>query len=219
MVGTVKDRKLCWLNTAQSALQCISMLDLIVSQNLPSLISTAPEDFLLPTLGGAQPESEPMAADQPSNPKSNIPILMPLPSYIDSASLSKILLDWLTDNWYLLDSNAELIYLCEPHLRHCAVIADHRILSRPLSVELDATEGLLFVSRHGDKSRFGPQSAGPAILKMALDGSKVEILVDVRLVKPAQITLDVTKRRLYWIDEFLGEFFNCLPFNDFKFFI
>ncbi len=132
-------------------------------------------------------------------------MLLYLPGYLNVASISRVLLDWLTDNWYLLDGSSELLYLCSPPLTACTVIADHSVLSRPLAVELDATEGLLFISRHGDRSRLGPKSLGPAILRCSLDGGNVQTLVDVRIVEPRQLAVDVPQRKLYWVDVYLGK--------------
>ena len=181
MLGTTKDGNLCWLNPSQSSIQCISMLTTFVAQKLSTQ------------------QSEPLPDPLEISEKFPIAILSDQPLHPNNT------LNWLTDNWYLLDSQAELLYLCDNPLKHCLVIADHAHLSRPLALEIDATEGLLFFARHGDKARFGPQSVGPAIVKMTLDGGQVTTLVDVRLVKPALITLDIQTRKLYWIDTYLSK--------------
>lgn len=181
MLTITKDRRVCWLDAGKRAIQCISLLQLLV----PPSVKT--------------PKS-----DQSDNSSSE---LFYLPSYLNVDSISRVLVDWLTDNWYLLDGRSELLYLCSPPLSACTVIANHSVLSRPLAAELDATEGLLFISRHGDRSRLGPKSLGPAILKCSLDGSNVQTLVDVRIVEPRQLAVDVPQRKLYWVDVYLGMIF------------
>ena len=135
----------------------------------------------------------------------NVTTMAHLPSYIDTSSIIKIHFNWITKNWIILNGKSELIYICTTHFDHCNVIADYTILSRPLTMELDPTEGLIFVSRYGDRSKVGPLSMGPAILKLMLDGlNKTTVLIDVRLVHPYLMSLDRTNRKLYWIDKFLG---------------
>lgn len=192
MLTITKDRRVCWLDAGQRAIQCISLLQLLVPPSAQTPKNT-PKSEQLDQVGNVSAASNSAAE------------LFYLPSYLNVDSISRVLVDWLTDNWYLLDGRSELLYLCSPPLSACTLIADHSVLSRPLAVELDATEGLLFISRHGDRSRLGPKSLGPAIFKCSLDGSNVQTLVDVRIVEPRQLAVDVPQRKLYWVDVYLGK--------------
>lgn len=178
MLTITKDSNICWLNGKSSSIQCVSTLLVLDAE----------------TSNTTEPK-----VDKPS------PETLSLPNYIDASAISRITLDWLTDNWYLLDSEHEVIYLCTYRFEQCIVVMDYRLLSRPICLELDATEGLMFVTRRGDKSRIEDKSIGPAILRASHDGTEAIVLVDTRLLEPAHLSLDATQRRVFWVDTQLGK--------------
>lgn len=180
MLTIIRESMICWLNKKITSIEC------------------APTTIFESLTDPVNEQLEPKSSTVP--PKETFLI----PTSIDATAITKIAFDWLTDNWYLLDSKNELIYLCSHHFEQCIVVMDYHLLTGALSIELDATEGLLFVSRRGDKSRIDKQSIGPAILKANFDGSHSTVLVDIRLLEPAYLSLDASIRRIYWIDTQLG---------------
>ena len=191
----------CWINLIKSAIQCKA--DLI--QSSKERIKNSNKEFFFP-----------------------------LPKYIQAKAITRLLINY--PEWYLLDSESELIYKCyyyynyhyyhylnnqqsspmyhnHPQPQNCSVMVDHRILSRPLAMELDPINGWMFISCHGDRSRFGRTTTvtGPAIFKASLKTSNIYnhnrdviTLVNIRLVEPSLITLDNANKRVYWIDTYLG---------------
>ncbi|KAL8579462.1 hypothetical protein ACOMHN_026827 [Nucella lapillus] len=102
--------------------------------------------------------------------------------------------DWVSGNWYFADEVREQIFVCTSDGTHCKTVM-HMDISRPKSLALDPTRGYMFYTDWATSSRIG---------RADLDGgNRIIDLVSKKIVHPHGITLDFTKRHLYWGDSFL----------------
>lgn len=70
-------------------------------------------------------------------------------------------------------------------------------LFNPTSFSLDPHEGLLFFT---DSGFYSDKLRGPRIEKALMDGRNRQVLVKDKLLEPIAITVDLIKKRLFWID-------------------
>lgn len=177
-VSKTSDSRLCRLIRSNHTIQCHSMVMLLTNQIRPSSVP-------------------------PASREKNYR----LPQFIEAQSIKHLALDWLTLNWYLLDAKSELLYMCNAGLETCAVVLDHRVMRGPLAFDLDAAEGWMFLSLRGDGNTMAGLATGhaPVILRAQLNGIEVTPIVDIRLVEPAMMSIDLQMRRLYWIDVYLSK--------------
>ncbi|KAI4468942.1 vitellogenin receptor-like protein-related-related [Holotrichia oblita] len=120
---------------------------------------------------------------------------LPSPSaYGKLSQVQQIALDWVSENWYLLDDNQEIILLCNKNLDKCKVIIEKN-LDKPKSLALDPTIGYMYFSRWGNSP--------PVIERCQMDGSNRVALIDYKIVFPYGITVDYSTSQVYWLDTFL----------------
>lgn len=108
--------------------------------------------------------------------------------------IQQIALDWVSENWYLMDDNQEIILLCSKNLSKCRVIVE-RNLDKPKSLALDPTIGYVYFSKWGNSP--------PIIERCRMDGSERTTLIDYKIVFPYGITVDYSTSQIYWLDTFL----------------
>ncbi|XP_039746200.1 low-density lipoprotein receptor-related protein 1 [Pararge aegeria] len=117
---------------------------------------------------------------------------LPAPElFADLSSVSHLAVDWLAGNWYFADEAREVVYACEPALRHCRVL----LQAKPRGLALDPGAGLLFWSEWGA----GP----PAVRRASLAGREARALAAARLVYPGALCAEPAARLLYWADAYL----------------
>ncbi|KAI9558491.1 hypothetical protein GHT06_015278 [Daphnia sinensis] len=119
---------------------------------------------------------------------------LPPPTMFSLNTVSQIALDWLSGNWYFLDDNKELIFLCNSTLTICTTVVEVN-LNKPRALALDPPNGLMFFTVFGYNS--------PRIERAALDGSNRQIVVSDKVVYPVGLALDLANNYIYWIDTYL----------------
>nr|CAD7435281.1 unnamed protein product [Timema monikensis] len=65
---------------------------------------------------------------------------LPSPAMFPLDSMTHIALDWISSNWYFLDDNREMVFLCNSTLASCVILIDVN-LSKPRGIALDPTKG------------------------------------------------------------------------------
>lgn len=103
------------------------------------------------------------------------------------AVFSELRLDWLSGNWYFLNEDDGLVYLCTNAVNYCRLIL-HQV-EHPSSLVLDPTKGYLFYT-----------DWSPSLSRALLDGSNRTALVKTNIYHPSGITLDLANEHVYWID-------------------
>ncbi|XP_052902166.1 low-density lipoprotein receptor-related protein 1 [Anopheles moucheti] len=107
-----------------------------------------------------------------------------------------IRLDWVSGNWYYLDQQREIIFVCSPQMLHCAIVVEalSEVL-RPRRMALDPTKGFLFFSKWG--------SGDVSIERSLLDGTNRSSIVLNKIITPLDIALDLVMQHVYWVDTHL----------------
>ncbi|XP_063218358.1 prolow-density lipoprotein receptor-related protein 1 [Bacillus rossius redtenbacheri] len=119
---------------------------------------------------------------------------LPSPSLFHLYSLTHIVLDWVSGNWYFLDDTREMIFLCNSTLSSCIVLVDVN-LSKPRGIALDPTKGFMFFTKWG---------ASMAMLERSLmDGTNRTVLVNQKIVYPYGVAVDFPAQHVYWVDTYL----------------
>lgn len=96
-------------------------------------------------------------------------------------------LDWLSGNWYFLNEDDGLVYLCANAITFCRLIL-HQV-EHPSSLVLDPTKGYLFYT-----------DWSPSLSRALLDGTNRTALVKTNIYHPSGVTLDLANEHVYWID-------------------
>lgn len=52
-------------------------------------------------------------------------------------------LDWVSGNWYYVDDDRDMIYMCTSTMKYCDILIDVN-LNKPRSIALDPTKGYVF---------------------------------------------------------------------------
>ncbi|XP_058118715.1 prolow-density lipoprotein receptor-related protein 1 [Anopheles ziemanni] len=123
---------------------------------------------------------------------------MPRPDLFTSLdNVVDIRLDWVSGNWYFLDEEREIIFVCSPQMQHCAIVVETLSEAlRPRRMALDPTKGFLFFSHwssHEDAS----------IERSLLDGTNRTSIVLNKIINPLDIALDLVLEHVYWVDTHL----------------
>ncbi|XP_049539126.1 low-density lipoprotein receptor-related protein 1B [Anopheles darlingi] len=107
-----------------------------------------------------------------------------------------IRLDWVSGNWYFLDEEREVIFVCSPQLQHCSIVVEALAETlRPRRMALDPTKGFLFFSKWGNLEA--------SIERSLLDGSNRTSIVLHKIINPLDVALDLVLQHVYWVDTHL----------------
>ncbi|XP_030387623.1 low-density lipoprotein receptor-related protein 1 [Scaptodrosophila lebanonensis] len=109
------------------------------------------------------------------------PFISPLQFFVE------LRLDWLSRNWYLLNEDDGLVYLCTNAMTYCRVILSE--VQHPSSLVLDPLNGYMFYT-----------DGSPSLSRSLLDGKNVTSLVTTQIYHPSSVTLDLPNKQVYWID-------------------
>lgn len=120
-----------------------------------------------------------------------MPALSPL---LEVESIQQIALDWITENWYFMDDQREVILVCTHNLRWCNMLIENN-LSKPRAITLDPTTGYLFFTKWGHSS--------PMLERCKMDGTDRKAIVDHTIVYPYGVAVDYPKKHVYWVDTYL----------------
>ncbi|CAB3232339.1 unnamed protein product [Arctia plantaginis] len=112
----------------------------------------------------------------------------------DVSAVSHLAIDWVSNNWYLVDGGREALYACEVSLHHCRLLVDSA-LAKVHGFALDPSAGWMFWTVWG--------ATPPRVERAALDGAGREALATLKLVYPSALTLDLAARVVYWADAYL----------------
>lgn len=55
-----------------------------------------------------------------------------------------VALDWVSGNWYYVDDDRDMIYMCTSTMKYCNILIDVN-LNRPRSIALDPTKGYVLI--------------------------------------------------------------------------
>jgi len=55
-----------------------------------------------------------------------------------------VALDWISGNWYYVDDDRAMIYMCTSSMKYCDILIDVN-LNKPRSIALDPTKGYVFL--------------------------------------------------------------------------
>ncbi|KAK3082618.1 hypothetical protein FSP39_000605 [Pinctada imbricata] len=101
--------------------------------------------------------------------------------------------DWLTNNWYFVDSVYQRVILCNSMASMCRRVLKFDGESKPKAVALDPNEGYMFVTiQHS--------SVHGSIGRALLDGSELQEIASDKIVSPSSIMIDYANKHLYWGD-------------------
>lgn len=121
-------------------------------------------------------------------------VLRPTSNLVEPHTVNQMLFDWVAENWYFLDLDREIIYVCNKNLSWCRIVVENN-LGSPRGMALDPLRGFLFFTRYG--------VSPPALERCLLDGTSRKIIVEYKILYPYRITLDLPNQRLYWVDHYL----------------
>jgi low density lipoprotein-related protein 2 len=106
-----------------------------------------------------------------------------------------IAVDWVTNN----------LYICERRLSRIDILsADGQLRTNfittniysPSSLAIDPLVGYLFYTDEGGFSKL----QAPKIVRVQLDGRERFTLISQKLLEPVALTIDLIKKRVYWLD-------------------
>ncbi|KAI3389567.1 hypothetical protein SNEBB_009857 [Seison nebaliae] len=112
--------------------------------------------------------------------------------------VSNIALDWTTGILYIVDRGAGRIDVINTTKAN-SIGNLFSGLFRPHSIALDPYYALMFITVHGDESARSPHKR-PAIERAHLDGRGVEQVITTEIKEPTGITIDLMKKRIFWVD-------------------
>lgn len=120
---------------------------------------------------------------------------MPAPDIFSGMeSIEQLCLDWISGNWYFLDDQKEIIFVCSPAMQHCTIVLESN-LGKPRGMALDPTKGFIFYTKWG--------SSQASLDRAFLDGTNVKQLVTDKIVYPHGITVDLAMSHIYYVDTYL----------------
>ncbi|KAL9703738.1 hypothetical protein quinque_007256 [Culex quinquefasciatus] len=120
---------------------------------------------------------------------------MPLPDLFPNInSIDHISIDWISGNWYYLDDQREIIFVCSGQMRHCTIILENDLM-KPRGMALDPTKGFLFFTKWGNSLA--------SVERSFLDGSNRTSIVLKKIVYPHGVALDLAMQHVYWVDTYL----------------
>ncbi|XP_055528067.1 prolow-density lipoprotein receptor-related protein 1 [Wyeomyia smithii] len=120
---------------------------------------------------------------------------MPLPDLFPNIdSIDHISIDWISGNWYFLDDQREVIFVCSGQMKHCTIIHEND-LAKPRGMALDPTKGYMFLTKWG--------SSLASVERSFLDGANRSSIVLKKIVYPHGVALDLALQHVYWVDTYL----------------
>lgn len=100
-------------------------------------------------------------------------------------------MDWTSGNWYFLNTEFGVIFVCSPLMQFCNIIVES-FENKPKSLALDPTKGFMFYTKWEKSS----------LDRAHMDGSDSVVLVSSKIIYPLGITLDLANEHVYWVDTY-----------------
>lgn len=120
---------------------------------------------------------------------------MPLPDLFPNIdSVDQVSIDWISGNWYFLDDQREIIFVCSASMQHCSIVLENDLM-KPRGMALDPTVGFLFFTKWGKSLA--------SVERSFLDGSNRTSIVLKKIVYPHGVALDLALQHTYWVDTYL----------------
>lgn len=123
--------------------------------------------------------------------------------------ISQFSLDWISRNWYFLDTANNFIFVCTNEMKFCKTIVpstkNNQVKLKTFA--LDPTAGFLFVTKHNPTNR-----EGSAIMRYDLDGSNMLSLLQEKIFFPNDISLDIAMKKIYFLDQYF-DFIQICDYN------
>lgn len=120
---------------------------------------------------------------------------MPSPDiFTNMDTIDQIALDWVSGNWYFLDDQKEIIFVCTAAMRHCTIILENNS-AKPRGMALDPTKGFIFYTKWTNSIA--------SLDRAWLDGTETKSIVTDKIVYPHGITLDLAMMHVYWVDTYM----------------
>ena len=117
----------------------------------------------------------------------------------------ELAVDWLTDKVYLVQKSLARIDVFTPNGQNRTDLLTSDIF-RPTSIALDPNENFLFFTDAGNS---GNKLQPPKIERAFMDGTGRHVIVTEKLIEPIAITLDIVKKRVFWIDRKYDHLESC----------
>lgn len=109
-------------------------------------------------------------------------------------SVDQVSIDWISGNWYFLDDQREIIFVCSASMQHCSIVLENDLM-KPRGMALDPTVGFLFFTKWGKSLA--------SVERSFLDGSNRTSIVLKKIVYPHGVALDLALQHTYWVDTYL----------------
>ncbi|XP_043066692.1 low-density lipoprotein receptor-related protein 1 isoform X1 [Drosophila bipectinata] len=109
------------------------------------------------------------------------------PSIATRQFFTELRLDWLSGNWYLLNEDDGMVYLCTNAMTFCRLILQQ--VDHVSSLVVDPTKGYLFYT-----------DWKPSLSRSLPDGTNRTVLVTELIYHPSSVTLDLANELVYWVD-------------------
>ncbi|XP_027843018.2 low-density lipoprotein receptor-related protein 1 [Aphis gossypii] len=119
---------------------------------------------------------------------------LPSPTFFPLLVTTHVALDWVSGNWYYVDDDRDMIYMCTSNMKYCEILIDVN-LNKPRSIALDPTKGFMFFTKWGQYP--------PMVERASLSGRDRLPLVDHKIVYPYGLTVDIPSEHIYWVDTYL----------------
>ncbi|XP_060522093.1 prolow-density lipoprotein receptor-related protein 1 isoform X3 [Cylas formicarius] len=125
------------------------------------------------------------------NQKWQLTVISPL---LEVEFIQQIAVDWVSENFYFLDDQREMIILCTRSLQWCNLLIEYE-LAKPRALALDPTTGYMFFTKWGQSP--------PMLERCNLDGTGRRTIVQHKIVYPYGVTIDYPTKQVYWVDTYL----------------
>lgn len=117
------------------------------------------------------------------------------------SAVDEMRLDWISGNWYFLNTDFGLIFVCNAEMKHCTIIIES-FVHKPKSMVLDPTKGFMFFTKWEQSS----------LERSHMDGSNRTTLVTKKIIYPLGLTLDLANEHIYWVDIYM-DFVERVDYN------
>ncbi len=117
------------------------------------------------------------------------------------SAVDEMRIDWISTNWYFLNTEFGLIFVCNAEMQHCSIIIDN-FVHKPKSMALDPTKGFMFFTKWEQAS----------LERAHLDGTNRTTLVTNKVVYPFGLTVDLANEHVYWVDIYM-DFVERVDYN------
>lgn len=120
--------------------------------------------------------------------------------------ISQFALDWVSRNWYFMDTINNFIFVCSQEMKNCRIVIQ-TIQNDPIKIRalaIDPTLGYLFVAKYDTNNR-----TSASITRYFLDGTSDMSLIQRKIFYPHDLSLDVAVKKIYFLDHYFDFIQQC----------